>query len=292
MSPRSSPMPVPGAASRARERVALTLGLAIRDARLRRDLSLRDLARRSGVGPSTVHATEAGRPASLETYARLGTALALRLDATLVDPRRKSMLGRSEDPVHAAMGELEAATLRRHGFAVAIDEPYQHFQFAGRADLVAWDQTGRALLHLENRTRFPNLQEAAGAFNAKRAFLGRALAERLRLPPWRSETHVMVVAWTGEALRDLRRFEASIRSICPDPPPLAFEAWWRGEPPPVGRRSELVFLDPVKHIGRRRPWVDLDRALAVAPRHRGYATLADLLASPDQSGIGASRYAR
>jgi transcriptional regulator with XRE-family HTH domain len=137
MSPRPSPMPLPVAASRARDRVALTLGLAIRDARIRRDWALRELARRAGVSVSSVHAVEAGRPASLETYSRLGSALALRLDATLIDPRRKSTARPAEDPVHAAMGELEAAALRRHGFAVAIDEPYQHFQFAGRADVVA-----------------------------------------------------------------------------------------------------------------------------------------------------------
>jgi hypothetical protein len=189
------------------------------------------------------------------------------------------------------MGELEAATLRRHGFDVAIDEPYQHFQFAGRADVVAWDTTRRALLHLENRTRFPNLQEAAGAFNAKRAYLGRALAERLRLPPWQSQTHVMVVAWTAEAVRDLRRFEASMRSICPDSA-NGFESWWHGAPPSAGRRAELVILDPAPDLGRRRRWVDLDRALAVPARHRGYATLADALDATRQAGIGASRYAR
>jgi transcriptional regulator with XRE-family HTH domain len=276
------------AVTRSIARVAMTIGLEVRDSRIRSRWTLTELAGRAGLSVATVHNIEAGRPASLATYARLATVLGLRFEATLADPRRRSRPG---DPVHAAMGEVEAATLRGRGYNVAIDEPYQHFQFAGRADLVAWDGALRALLHIENRTRFPDFQEAAGAFNAKRAYLGRALAERLHAPGWRSETHVMVVAWTAEAIRDLRRFEASIRSICPDPS-TGFGSWWTGEPPTGGRRAELVVLDPAPDIGRRRRWVALDQALATAPRHRGYATLADALDRTAQSGIGASRYSR
>ena len=54
------------------------------------------------------------------------------------------------------MGEYEASHLRALGFKVGIDEPYQHYQFAGRADLVAWDVDARAFLHIENGTRFPD----------------------------------------------------------------------------------------------------------------------------------------
>jgi transcriptional regulator with XRE-family HTH domain len=280
--------PPSAAAVRAVSRVVLTMGLAVRDTRTRRGWTMTDLARRAGVSVAAVHHVEAGRAASMEMYARLASALGLRLEASMVDPRRPAS-GRGDDPVHAAMGEVEVARLRARGVRVAVDEPYQHFQFAGRADVVAWDADVRALLHLENRTRFPNLQEAAGAFNAKRAYLGAALAGRLGLPPWRSETHVMVVAWTAEAIRDLRRSEASLRAICPDDP-TGFEAWWRGEPPRSGRRAEIVIFDPVPAaaLGRRRRWVDLDRALGTTPRHKGYATLADFLRS-GQAGIGASR---
>jgi hypothetical protein len=251
-------------------------------------MALTELAGRAGLSVATIHNIEAGRPASLATYARLATVLGLRLEATMVDPRRRSRPG---DPVHAAMGEVEVAVLRGRGHRVAIDEPYQHFQFAGRADVVAWSEARRALLHIENRTRFPDFQEAAGAFNTKRAYLGRALAERLHVPEWRSETHVMAVAWTAEAIHDLRRHEASIRSICPDPP-TGFESWWTGEPPASGRRAELIVLDPSPNLGRRRRWVELDQALVAAPRHRGYVTLVDVLDPTTQTGIGASRYAR
>ncbi|HEX5828719.1 MAG TPA: hypothetical protein VFY23_14425 [Candidatus Limnocylindrales bacterium] len=70
---------------------------------------------------------------------------------------RPAVANDAQDLVHAAMGELEARALQRPGRTIAIGEPYQHYQFAGRADLLAWD--AEDLLHIENRTRFPNLQE-------------------------------------------------------------------------------------------------------------------------------------
>lgn len=274
MSPTPSPPPSP-AARRTVERLAVSLGLQVRDARLRRRWSLVRLATAAGISATTVHHVEAGRLASLETHARLASALGLRLDAAMVDPRRPSA-GRDGDIVHATMGEVEAGRLRARGYRVGIDEPYQHYQFAGRADLIAWSERDRAFLHVENRTRFPDLQEAVGSFNAKRTWLGRAICDREGLATWQNETHVLAVAWSAEALRDIRRFGATIRSVCPDPP-IGFAAWWEGVPPPSGRRSEIVVLDPADQLGRKVRWVDLDRALAVRPRHPGYASLADAL---------------
>ena len=218
---------------------------------------------------------ESGRPASLEMYARLGHVLGLRLEAEFVDPRRRSARPPEEtDLVHAAMGELEAAHLRAAGFAVSLDTPYQHYQFAGRADVLAWSVTHRALLHIENRTRFPNLQEAAGSYNAKRAYMAGVIAERFAIRGgFASVTHVMAALWSAEVIHSLRLRSASFRSLCPDPTE-AFEAWWDGRPADRARSSCLVLLDPFAH-GRQRLWVSLETALAeVRPRMRGYADAA------------------
>ena len=94
------------------------------------------LAERSGVSPSMLHAIEHGAPASLPTYAAVAAALGLEPRLDLIDPRRRAVTARAEDPVHAAMGERIATQIAAHGRPVAIDEPYQHFQFAGRADLL------------------------------------------------------------------------------------------------------------------------------------------------------------
>jgi hypothetical protein len=178
---------------------------------------------------------------------------------------------RDEDPVHAAMGEIEAAHFRGLGLEVGMDEPFQHFQFAGRADVVAWSREKAALLHIENRTRFPNLQDAFGSFNNKRAYLGAELARRAGVPHWRSETHVFVALWSAEVLHLIRIRRASFAGVCPDGVE-AFEAWWRNEPAPAGQHSTLLLFDPIEGgRGDRRRWACLDEVSSVRPRYRGYA---------------------
>jgi hypothetical protein len=158
-----------------------------------------------------------------------------------------------------------------------MDEPYQHYQFSGRADLVAWNLDAAALLHIENRTRFPDFQDMAGAFNAKRAYLGRVLAERIGIRRWASETHVIAALWSSEVLHAIRMRSNSFKSLCPDAP-NDFAGWWAGQPPHTGRSAALVVLDPLAE-GRQRPFIGLEEALVARPRHRGYAdVVAKLLA--------------
>jgi transcriptional regulator with XRE-family HTH domain len=180
MSPSSPHRPPTDAALRATKHLLVVVGERIRQERMRRRWTLRELGRRAQLSPATVQSMEAGNAGSFDAAIRLSDALGLRLEIELMDPRRRQPAqARVADPVHSAMGEIEAAHFRRLEYRVAIDEPYQHYQFAGRADLVAWDVDSRALLHLENRTRFPDVQDMAGAYNAKRAYFGRVFAERL-----------------------------------------------------------------------------------------------------------------
>ena len=175
------------------------------------------------------------------------------------------------------MGELEARALKGPGRTLAIDEPYQHYQFAGRADVLAWDREN--LLHIENRTRFPNLQEAAGSYNAKRQYLAASLADRAGIGPrgWRSVTHVMACLWSSEVLHSVRLRRASFDALCPDPPG-ALQAWLNGDPPAPGVTSTLVVLDPLVPFGsRRRTIAAVDEPPRLDPRYRGYADAAEAL---------------
>ena len=178
---------------------------------------------------------------SLETIARVATALGRRPCAVFGEARGTAAGSRApgrdgEDFVHAAMGEVEARAVARPGRTIAIDEPYQHYQFAGRADVLAWDKEN--LLHIENRTRFPNVQEAAGSYNAKRQYLAASLAARAGIGPrgWRSVTHVMACLWSSEILHVLRLRRASFAALCPDRPD-AFSAWLAGENRRRARRA-------------------------------------------------------
>lgn len=235
------------------------------------------MAASAGLGLGTVQAAESGQVCSLETYVRLADALRLKAEFGLTDPRRRETSGnRSVDPVHAAMGEVEAGHLRDRGYGVGIDEPFQHYQFAGRADLVAWSLEGRALLHVENKTRFPDLQEAFGTFNAKRSYLGRELAERAGVGRWRSETHVIAALWSSEVLHSMRMHQASFASVCPDPVEY-FEAWWRKVPPASGRYSTAIVFDPATGRRDRRPWFGLTDLDGARPRYRDYLDALELL---------------
>jgi transcriptional regulator with XRE-family HTH domain len=235
------------------------------------------LAERAGVSRGSVCLVESGGPISVEMAIRLATALGLRLELDLVDPRRRvDQAARMVDPVHSYMGEVEARHFRRLDFPVGIDEPYQHYQFAGRADLISWDEAGRALLHIENRTRFPDMQDMAGSFNAKRAYLGAAIAARTGVTRWASETHVIAALWSAEVLHTLRLRPESFRALSPDPV-NAFAEWWAGLPPTTGVTAAIVLFDPMAE-GRQRRFVGLDEALATAkPRHRGYADVVSKL---------------
>jgi transcriptional regulator with XRE-family HTH domain len=257
----------------------MAFGLQVHDGRLARHWSVDELAERSGLSSGFVYLVEAGRSGSIEAAARLATAFGWRSQLQLIDPRRQERPAAelSEDPIHSAMGEIEAAHLRRLKLPHGIDEPYQHYQFAGRADVIAWDLESAAFLHLENRTRFPNLQDMAGVFNSKRAYLGGSIAQRLGLQHWRSETHVIVALWSSEVLHSLRLREQSFRAICPDDH-SAFESWWEGTPPTNGVTSAFVVLDPLA-TNKQRSWIGLDEALTARPRHRGYADVARLLGS-------------
>jgi hypothetical protein len=241
---------------------------------------MREVANRAGVALAVLHGIESGETASLESYARVATALGPRPTLGLAGNHARRSSGTGEDLVHAAMGELEARALARPGIHVSIDEPYQHYQFAGRADVIAWDDEN--LLHVENRTQFPNLQEAAGSYNAKRQYLAPSIAQRfnIRLRGWRSVTHVMACLWSSEVIHAIRLRRASFEALCPDQPD-AFHAWLAGGRPTPGVTSSLVLLDPAVTPGtRRRTMVGLVDLARVDPRYRGYADAADALRRP------------
>ncbi len=156
---------------------------------------------------------------------------------------------------------------------VRLDEPHQHYQFAGRADFVAWSAPTRSLLHVENRTAFPDLQDAFGAFNAKRVYLGAELAERAGVNGWRSQTHMMAALWSTELISTIRRHRSSFATI-ETGSAGAFDEWWSGRLPPPGHHAGVILLDPVPRRPATRAWATLDDGVGVRARHSGYAAAA------------------
>ena len=251
------------------------IGMALRDERQRRRWTMEDVAARARVSKGTVSSVEAGRQASLDASARLVVALGLNLDVALADRRRRTAREPS-DLVHAAMGELEARWPTVMGYELALDRPYQHYQFAGRADVLAWTRRPARLLHIENRTRFPDLPSAAGSYDAKREYLAAVVARQIGIRHLDSETHVMAGLWSAEVIHSVRLRPATFRALFPDPDDR-LTAWLAGAPPESGRSSSLVLLDPLAR--RRRPAIaDLRKVLTgVRPRLRDYRHAAERL---------------
>lgn len=259
------------------------MGATIKEARRRRRWGIRALAVKAVLSYGIVQRVESGGPASLTAYARLAQVLNLELQVAIVDPRRATTLRQDSDLLHALLGELEAKLLVPHGRPVGIDEPWQHYHFAGRADLVTWDVKRQALLHIENKTQLPDLQDAIGRFKSTQAYLGRALWQRLGLPGRpRSEAHIMVALWSAEVLRVIRRQPSVFRSTFPDTPEV-FQMWLRGDPPTHGTTTAFVVLDPFA-TGRQRGMIGLGAALAGArPRMAGYAEAATRLRQSERA---------
>ncbi len=276
MSPLPRLKPAAPAALARMASVGATLGAEVRAARGRKRWSTARLADEAGVSRSLVYLVERGQATTLETYARLGTALGLRLEASLDNGRpgaRGAALPRAEDPVHAAIVEALAARYAAQGHLVAVDEPFQHFQFAGRADVTAIEPVGPDLLHHEVKTALPNVGELAGSWNAKRQYLAASIAQRHGFRHgFRTVTHVLTITWTAECVRVLRLRHATLTSLGPDSP-AAFDSWWQGGAPPApGVGSTVVILDPIARP-RAPAWVDIRDLATVRPRHAGYADL-------------------
>lgn len=254
--------------------ISVEVGAAVRDARRRRGWGMRELASRAAISTGMVQRVEAGERASLTVYARLAQTLSLEFGVQMTDTHRPTTRRQDSDLVHAAMGEVEASELAARGCAITLDEPWQHYHFAGRADVVAWDLERQALLHIENKGQLPDVQDGVGRFKATQAYLGAIMWERLGLRGRpRSETHVLVALWSAEVLRVMRRQPSTFRATWPDPM-TAFEGWLRGEPPSTGTHATLVLLDPFAS-GRQRTMVGIEEALGdVRPRVADYAEAA------------------
>ena len=166
--------------------------------------------------------------------------------------------------------------LTRFDYGLAVDHPYQHYQFAGRADVLAWSLEPPALLHIENRTRFPDLQEAAGSFNAKCQYLAPVVARQLGIRRFESQTHVMVGLWSSEVIHSVRIRRATFGALCPDTG-VRLMAWMADAPPATGNSRSLVLLDPFAR-GRQRAIIGLDEVLhGLKPRVPGYREAAERL---------------
>jgi transcriptional regulator with XRE-family HTH domain len=248
------------------DRLCRRLGAAIRTSRQAHGWSTQQVAHAAGLSRSAVTRLESGKAGGLVTYQRIADVLGLRLTWELTS---LATTLEAEDAVHAVMGEVQARRFATGTRRVLVDEPYQHFRFAGRGDLVVVDRGAAAIHHSENKTRIVNVGELSGSFNAKCRWLSGDVAERNGIRRIRSETHTLVLLWSEEVLAVARSLGRTLRALGPDGAD-PFGAWWDGSPL-AGVHRGLVVFDPIDRGTSQPQWVSLEDALDARPRYRGYA---------------------
>ncbi len=165
----------------------------------------------------------------------------------MVEPRwRGGSLDRVLAQRHADMSEAVARILREAGWDVRPEVSFNHFGERGIVDLVAWHPGLRAILLVELKTEFVDVNELLGVTDRRRR-LARVIARSLAWDP------VVVGQWVvlAEGRTNRRRlaehrtviraaFPADGRSI----------AGWLARP--VANASALWFLPDSREGGVRR----------------------------------------
>lgn len=179
------------------------LGAAIRFLRIRRRWRQSDLARRAGCSQSAVSRIERGHLGSvrLDTIRAVAAALDMRLD--LVGRWRAGDLDRMLSSAHSALHEDVARRLGGlGGWESAPEVPFSSFGERGAIDILAWHPASRALLVIEFKTEFVDLNELLATLDRKR----RLAAEIARQRGWlREATSVSVWVIVADSSTNRRR---------------------------------------------------------------------------------------
>jgi transcriptional regulator with XRE-family HTH domain len=157
----------------------LRLGLALREARIRRRLRQCDLAAQAGVSATLVSRLEHGELDlfSLRALRRVAGKLGVSLD--LMPKSAGGDLDRMVNARHAALGELVAAWIAcRPGWLVAAETSFAIYGERGIVDLLAFHEATGALVVIELKTAIIDLDELIGTLDRKRRLASRIAAGR------------------------------------------------------------------------------------------------------------------
>jgi transcriptional regulator with XRE-family HTH domain len=153
------------------------LGRAFRAVRIRLHLRQRDLAEQCGVSQSVISRVERGiaEVMSLADLRRIADSLNIRLS---IDAWwRGGDLNRLLDADHATIVDYIVGRLRSARWEVLVEYGFNHYGERGSVDIVAWHPRLRALLLVEVKSRFFDLQEMLATFARKLRIVPPLLAE-------------------------------------------------------------------------------------------------------------------
>lgn len=228
-------------------------GMALRAARSRRGWTQVEVARRAGVGRTTVSRLERG----LLDASRVGVvrrvSKALEIYVALVARSRGGEVDRLADRDHAALAEAFVRWLVALGWEVRPEVAFFYRGERGIVDLVAWHAPTRSLLLIELKTRIVEVGRLLMVLE-QRHRLGREIAASLGWMP-ATVSSVLVLLETVSNHRRLAEhrelFRASLpvdgRSVRP----------WLKRPGEAIRGVMFLSIDSMRNtrqeVGARRP---------------------------------------
>jgi transcriptional regulator with XRE-family HTH domain len=240
------------------------VGLVFRAIRRRRGWRQIDVAQRAGVSQQVVSLIEHGRLEQVSLGALRSIARALEIELPLAPRWRGPELDRLLDAEHAAMVEATVAALDTSRWVVTLEWSFNHFGERGAVDVLAWNESRRALAVIEVKSRVVDVQDLLGKLDRK-VRLARELLPHERV--WAPEVvgRILVLPDTSTA-RDAiarmgRTFDVSLpartidtRRWLGDPREDLRSIWFLRLTRPVGgvRRSRQP-RDPAPGHGRMAP---------------------------------------
>ena len=254
------------------------LGASVRYLRIRRAWRQRDLAERAGVSQSAVSRIERGHLAGMRLDLIRAVAAAVDLRVDVVGRYRGGDLDRMLASGHSALHETVARHLgTRPGWRFASEVSFAIYGDRGVMDLLAWHERHRALLVIELKTEFVDMNELIGTLDRKR----RRAAEVARARGWlanASSVSVWVIVSDSSTNRRRAREHVAMLRMAYPLDGRAIRGWLRRPVGPVGclsfwatspsgtAKSGSRPVQPVRHRVR------LPRAHNVKPAADRYVT--------------------
>jgi transcriptional regulator with XRE-family HTH domain len=192
----------------------LKVGAVVRAVRRRRGLRQRDVAVLAGVSQWAISLVERGQLEQLPLRAICRVCSALEIGMPFAPRWRGGELPRLMDARHAALVEKVVASLAPLGWEVTVEYTFSRFGENGAVDVVGWRAAERALLLVEVKSEFDNLQNMLSVLDRKTRLVP-ALLEPER--GWRAAVvGAILVMPDRSTFRDgIARFQATFAAALP-----------------------------------------------------------------------------
>jgi transcriptional regulator with XRE-family HTH domain len=154
------------------------VGRAFREVRLRRGITQRQLAARSGCAQSVVSRIERGHLETVTLGRIRAIARELEIRIPLVPSWRGGELARLLDRQHASIVEATVARMTAEGWETMVEATFNEYGERGSIDILGWHSSRSALLVVEVKSRIVDVQGLLAGVDRKARLAPRIATRR------------------------------------------------------------------------------------------------------------------